>query len=324
MERIFEYELKEKDLPATINGLVGQVIKKCIKLKAHEWCHAKYTENGVTVTSSNGEVRSVYANERMSVGEILTVHLTDPPRSKNGHRVEAVKGELEILYEDEDLLIVNKTAGMPVHPCYGHYNDTLSNIVAYHYESRGIELIYRSIGRLDIETSGAVMFAKNKAAAGRLFHQRELGTSCRTYHAVVEGWVEKDSATLNKPIEQIPNVKLLRQTCEEPNGQNAVTHYRVLKRYTLEDEKVSLIEARIDTGRTHQIRVHMQSIGHPLIGDLLYGNPDKNCGFERALLHAVRFKCRQPFYDDEIEVTAPYPADFVKAISNDLFITPMH
>ncbi len=320
MERIFEYKLKETDLPVTINGIVGQVIKNCMKLRSHEWCHAKYNDDGVTVKSPDGQVRSVYANERMTPGEILTVRLTDPPQAIAEHRVEAVRGELDILYEDEDILIVNKPSGMAVHPCYGHYRDTLSNIVAYYYESRGMELIYRSIGRLDMETSGAVLFAKNKASAGRLFNQREIGTSGRTYHAVVQGWVEKDADTINKPIEQIPNVKLLRRTCEEPGGQSAVTHYRVLKRYSISDTKVSLIEAKIDTGRTHQIRVHMQSEGHPLIGDLLYGDREKSCGFKRALLHAVKLKCRQPFSDNEIEVTAAYPGDFEEAIKDNILI----
>ncbi|MCR4743750.1 MAG: RluA family pseudouridine synthase, partial [Lachnospiraceae bacterium] len=304
MERFFEYELKEADLQITIDGIVGQVIKNCLKLKAHEWSHAKYTKGGVTVIGIDGNVRSVYANEKMTVGERVRVRLTDPPQALEEHRVEAVEGELQILYEDEDLLIVNKPAGIVVHPCFGHYYDTISNIVAYYYENKGLDVICRSIGRLDRETSGALLFAKNKASAGRLFNQREIGTSGRTYHAIVQGWVEKDFDTINKPIEPIPGVKLLRRTCEEPDGQSAVTHYKVLTRAMIDDEKVSFIEANIDTGRTHQIRVHMQSIGHPLLGDLLYGYPEKNHGFERALLHAVRLKCKQPFTEKEIEIYA--------------------
>lgn len=314
MERIFEYELKESDLAITVNGIVGQVIKKCLKLKAHEWCHAKYTKGGVTVTGLDGNIRTVYANEKILPGETVKVRLSDPPQALEEHRVEAVKGELDILYEDEDILIVNKPAGIVVHPCFGHYYDTVSNIVAYYYENKGMDVICRSIGRLDRETSGALLFAKNKASAGRLFDQREIGTSGRTYHAIVQGWVEKDFDTIDKPIEPIPGVKLLRRTCEEPDGQNAVTHYKVLQRACIDGEKISLIEAHIETGRTHQIRVHMQSIGHPLLGDILYGYPGKNHGFERALLHAVRLKCRQPFAEKEIDIYASYPEDFEAAI----------
>ena len=316
MERIFKYQLKEEDMALTANGVAGQIIKHCMKLKGHEYCHAKYIDNGITITSADGTAREIYVNERLIPGEILTVKISDPQDAFEERKVEPVEGKLDILYEDEDLIIVNKPAGLVVHPCHGHYYDTVSNIIAYYYGKQGLDVICRSIGRLDRETSGALLFAKNKVSAGRLSAQREIGTSGRTYHAIAQGWFEKEMDTIDKPIEQVPGVKLLRRTTEEPHGQNAVTHYKILKRTEINGVKVSMVEAKIDTGRTHQIRVHMQSIGHPLIGDTLYGNTDTSLGFERALLHAVRLECYQPFTNNKISIKAPYPADFERALTH--------
>ena len=315
MERIFKYTFREEDMAKTANGVAGQIIKHCMKLKGHEYCHAKYIDNGITITGLDGSVREIYVNERLVPGEILTVKIADPRDAFVDKKVEPVEGDLDILYEDEDMIIVNKPAGLVVHPCHGHYYDTVSNIIAYYYEQQGLDIICRSIGRLDRETSGALLFAKNKVAAGRLSNMREIGTSGRTYHAIAEGWLENDSDTIDKPIEQVPGVKLLRRTCESPAGQNAVTHYRVLGRSKLGDIPVSLVEAKIDTGRTHQIRVHMQSLGHPLIGDTLYGDRDKAGGFERALLHAASLECLQPFTNNKISIKAPYPRDFEQAMT---------
>lgn len=315
MVREFSYKLLESDLPKTANGVAGQILKQCLHLKGHEFCHAKYIKNGITRTHADGSVEEIYVSDRLVPADILTVRLVDPADSLAGDKVPAVEGPVDILYEDEDLTIINKPAGIVVHPCHGHYTDTAANFLMWYYKSKGLEVVCRSIGRLDRETSGALLFAKNKASAGRLSIYRDEGNGGHKYLALAEGHFEKKHATINKAIAQVPGVKLKRQTAPEGEGQYAITHYSVLGESVIDGIDVSFLEVKIETGRTHQIRVHMESIGHPLIGDTLYGNPKNSLGMTRALLHAYEIKTIQPFSREEIIVRAPLPEDFKSLIS---------
>ena len=246
--------------------------------------------------------------------------------------------ELAIIYEDQDILAINKPAGIVTHPSGSHYSDSLSNQVASYFRSKGEPTKVRSIGRLDKETSGILLFARNQTAAARLQNQREEGISEKTYLAAVSGFmpVDEDGAfhRISVPLAPDPDNRLKMVVSTDgtlPGSKHAETLYSVLKS-TGPDvaAPASLVMLRLKTGRTHQIRVHMASLGHPLLGDSLYCLSDISNPFSRAALHAWKLKFQLPFSIDEaasdtrasmhhdknakkeISLEAPLPEDFKK------------
>ena len=308
------YRLTEEDLEKTAGGLVNLVLKNCLHVTGHEISRAKFTEGGITV---NG--RPARAKDRMLPGEVLAVVFPESPDP--GARLVPTDGPLDILYEDEDLLVLNKPAGRVVHPSHGHYADSLLNDLAGHLERRGRLVIPRIVGRLDKDTSGVLLAATSQMTAARLFRQRERGELRREYLALVRGVPRPAEGVVEKPLAPIPG-ELQRQQVRE-DGRAALTHYRVLQKAP--DEKASLVHFSIDTGRTHQIRVHMQSLGHPLLGDPLYGaggeegregSADAGCAQAvRTMLHARTLHLRQPFGGEALSFTSPLPRDFCEAMA---------
>ena len=246
--------------------------------------------------------------------------------------------ELEILYEDQDILAVNKPAGLVTHPSVSHYSDSLSNQVAAYFRSKDEPTKVRSIGRLDKETSGILLFARNQTAAARLQKQRENGISEKTYLAAVSGSMLEDTDgtfhAITTPLAPDPDNRLkmvISPGSSLPGSKPAVTLYSVLKS-TAPGSRISasLVMLRLKTGRTHQIRVHMASLGHPLLGDSLYHLSDTTNLFSRAALHAWKLKFHPPFpagettsgilssipctenAKKEISLEAPLPEDFKK------------
>ena len=246
--------------------------------------------------------------------------------------------ELAILYEDQDILAINKPAGIVTHPSGSHYSDSLSNQVASYFRSKGEPTKVRSIGRLDKETSGILLFAKNQTAAARLQHQRKEGISEKTYLATVSGSMPVDENgafhRISVPLAPDPDNRLKMVVSTDgtlPGSKHAETLYSVLKS-TGPDAAApaSLVMLRLKTGRTHQIRVHMASLGHPLLGDSLYCLSDMSNLFSRAALHAWKLKFQLPFPIEEavsdtpasmhhdknakkeISLEAPLPEDFKK------------
>ena len=246
--------------------------------------------------------------------------------------------ELEILYEDQDILAVNKPAGLVTHPSGSHYSDSLSNQVAAYFRSKDEPTKVRSIGRLDKETSGILLFARNQTAAARLQKQRENGISEKTYLAAVSGSMLEDTDgtfhAITTPLTPDPDNRLkmvISPGSSLPGSKPAVTLYSVLKS-TAPGSRISasLVMLRLKTGRTHQIRVHMASLGHPLLGDSLYHLSDTTNLFSRAALHAWKLKFHPPFpagettsgilssipctenAKKEISLEAPLPEDFKK------------
>ena len=246
--------------------------------------------------------------------------------------------ELEILYEDQDILAVNKPAGLVTHPSGSHYSDSLSNQVAAYFRSKDEPTKVRSIGRLDKETSGILLFARNQTAAARLQKQRENGISEKTYMAAVSGSMLEDTDgtfhAITTPLAPDPDNRLkmvISPGSSLPGSKPAVTLYSVLKS-TAPGSRISasLVMLRLKTGRTHQIRVHMASLGHPLLGDSLYHLSDTTNLFSRAALHAWKLKFHPPFpagettsgilssmpctenAKKEISLEAPLPEDFKK------------
>ncbi|MBM4764085.1 RluA family pseudouridine synthase [Bacillus sp. B15-48] len=207
--------------------------------------------------------------------------------------------DIEILYEDEHLLVLNKPAGMDTHPNEPTDTNTLANAVAFHLQANGIKLKPRHIHRLDRDTTGAVLFAKTALAGAMLDRMLEKREIKRTYLAIVEGLLHKKHGTINKPIGSDRHHPVRRRV--SPTGQTAITHFKVLK--SDRNENNTLIQCHLDTGRTHQIRVHFSDIGHPLVGDSLYGGSNI---YSRQALHAIKLEFTHPFTEEFISCYAPF------------------
>ncbi len=215
-----------------------------------------------------------------------------------------VKMDLNIIYEDDALLILNKPAGIPVHPSILHYTNSLSNGVKYYFDTLGLKKKLRPVNRLDRNTSGIVIFAKNQYIQECLIHQMQTKEFKKFYLAIVEGHLEKLEGTIDAPINRKENSIIER--CVDENGERAVTHYKILKRNF--DRNYDLVECMLETGRTHQIRVHFSYMGHPLIGDTLYGNGSEY--ISRQALHAYKVEFVHPISHKLMQFTADVPKDF--------------
>jgi len=222
---------------------------------------------------------------------------------------------IEVLYEDNDVLVVNKPKGMVVHPAPGHYSGTLVNALMYYMLNNsmdskglsGINGVLRPgiVHRIDMNTTGSLLICKNDRAHISIAEQLKEHSINRLYRAIVYGVIEEDEGTINKPIGRNEKDRK-KMAVNVSNSKNAVTHYKVLKRF----DKYTYIECKLETGRTHQIRVHMASIGHPVLGDDVYS--DRKCPFklEGQTLHAMTLGFIQPTTDEYIETVAPIPAYF--------------
>jgi len=306
MEKKLTYVAKEKDE----GRLLDQILRKELGLTAAEISRAKFRENGICV---NGERKKVIA--RICSGDRVEVLLET--KEDTSYHLVSHEGELRILYEDKDVIVLDKPAGLVVHPTGAHFSDTLANRLAAHLRKKGEDSVIRILGRLDKDTSGVVLAAKNRAAALRLERQRETGSLQKTYLAVTEGIPEPRNGCVRKLIGPDPTRKGKMQVSSEgacaealdKTYKKAVTYYDVLK----ERHDRALVRLDLLTGRTHQIRVHMASIGCPLVGDPLYGKVSEDRGVQNAdrmLLHAEKLRFLQPFSREEIIVEAPLPDEF--------------
>ncbi|MFK7694207.1 RluA family pseudouridine synthase [Paenibacillus sp. HJGM_3] len=216
--------------------------------------------------------------------------------------------ELDILYEDDFCLVVSKPAGMAVHPGVPGERGTLAGAMAAYYESTGQPVAVRHIHRLDADTTGPVLYAKNAYAHVRLDEAMRRGTIGRTYVAVVSGRVARDRGTIAEPIGKDRHHAARRRV--SPGGDPAVTHYEAVERFNA----ATLVRVRLETGRTHQIRVHFSHLGHPLLGDSLYGGPKGPIG--RQALHGASLRFSHPFSQELIETECPLPEDFRALLEN--------
>lgn len=223
--------------------------------------------------------------------------------------VEAENIPLSVLYEDADVLVIDKPKGMVVHPAPGHYSGTLVNAVLYHCKGQlsGINGVLRPgiVHRIDRDTTGSLIVCKNDAAHKIIAQQLKEHSLNRSYRAIVHGVIEENEGTVRAPIGRDEKDRK-RMAVNEKNGKEAVTHYKVLERF----RDYTYIECRLETGRTHQIRVHMTSIGHPLLGDEVYGARKTAFHLEGQTLHAYCLGFMHPVNGAYIEVKAPLPAYF--------------
>lgn len=245
------------------------------------------------------------ASYRLRVDDEIVFHIPEAAEPD----IAAEDIPLSVLYEDADVLIVDKPKGMVVHPAPGHYSGTLVNAVMYHCKGQlsGIGGVMRPgiVHRIDRDTTGSLIICKNDQAHNCLAAQLKEHSITRRYRAIVHGVIRPDQGTVDAPISRDPKDRK-RMAVNEINGKPAVTHYEVLQRF----KEYTYIECRLETGRTHQIRVHMTSIGHPLLGDEVYGNRKTSYHLEGQTLHAMTIGFIHPSTGKYLEVTAPLPEYF--------------
>ena len=282
--------------------------QKCVSLKSflkqdmglgdHQISRLKFMEDGLLVNGKRARVSCL-----LKEGDEVQIRLEeDDPKDL---AVLPWGPDPKILYEDEDLLVIDKPAGMLSHPGKGHYRDTAANRAAAYLQRRGKPCRIRLAGRLDMDTSGILIFTGNQLAAARLARQREQGIFAKEYLALAAGRMNVgERGEINRPLRKMPQEKTKMEVCQE-GGLFSLTRYQVLATW----EEVSLLSVRIATGRTHQIRVHLAWTGHPLLGDPLYGKGDERIG--RAALHAWKVHFLQPFTGEKITLQADIPEDMM-------------
>ena len=251
----------------------------------------------------NGEPKK--SSYRLEDGDEVTADL---PELKSPD-IEPENIPLDILYEDDDVIVINKPQGMVVHPAPGHYSDTLVNALLYHCGDSlsGINGVLRPgiVHRIDMDTSGVIMAAKNNNAHRSLAKQLAEHTITRKYNAIVYNNIKEDEGTVDKPLGRNPSDRK-KMAVVQTGGRRAVTHYRVLDRLG----KFTYIEAQLETGRTHQIRVHMTYIGHPLLGDSVYGPKKQPFNLKGQVLHARVLGFIHPSSGEYMEFESPLPEYF--------------
>lgn len=284
----------------------GERIDKVLPTMNEQWSRTQIA-NWITegIVKVNGEV--VKAKYKVKEGDRIEIHVPEPEPLE----VIPEKMDLEIVYEDEDVLVVNKPKGMVVHLAPGHMTGTLVNGLMYHCKDlSGINGVLRPgiVHRIDKDTSGLLMVAKNDLAHQSLVDQLVNKTVTRKYIALVHGHIPHDKGTIDAPIARDPKDRQKQAVVD--NGKHAVTHFKVLERFG----KYTLIQCRLETGRTHQIRVHMNYIGYPLVGDPKYG-PKKTIDFNGQVLHAGVLGFTHPRTGEYLQFEVEPPEDFVTLLN---------
>ncbi len=278
---------KFKDIIFTKMNVSSRLIRKCDK-KTQILC------NGQPVSMKY----RVKETDRLSI--VLPIE---------HNQFEPQKMDIECLYEDEDILVVNKPPFMVVHPTKGVKSGTLANGISHYFNKQNYDMKIRFINRIDRDTSGIVLVAKNSYAQSVLLEQMQLNKVDKRYYALVDGVVANDRGTIDAPIGKKNDGDIHREVFE--GAKKSISHYKVIKRF----DNATLLEVKIETGRTHQIRVHLQYIGHPIMGDELYGgSTDK---IKRQALHCIKMSFNLPKDNSHVDISCDLPED-IKMCYNDL------
>lgn len=282
-------------LPAQEGKDVNTLLRKELALSGTSVRRAKQRPEGILLDG-----QPVFTTARVQAGQVLSVEVGDLACNED---IPPVDGPLDICYEDEDVVVVNKAGGVPVHPSQGHHGDTLANVLMAHYARIGLTAAFHPVNRLDRGTSGLMAVAKHAHAHELLQRQLQRGDLRRRYVAVCEGIVTPQTGVVEQPICREPGSVLRRQV--SPEGAFARTHYEVLQT----GGGRSLVSLTLDTGRTHQIRVHMAYLGHPLTGDFLYGREHPDLP-DRFALHSAELTFFQPITGEPVTLRAAEPPVF--------------
>lgn len=245
-----------------------------------------------------------YMRQELSNGDHLQVRICE---TKNSEKIPPTNLPLDIIYEDEDILVLNKPAGMPIHPSLNNYTNSMANALAYYFQSQGKPFIFRCCNRLDRDTSGLTIVSKHLVSGSILSDMTKYREVHREYLAIARGSVTPSEGTIQAPLGRKEGT-IIERTVDWEHGEDAVTHYKVVK----EANGHSLVSLRLETGRTHQIRIHMKYLGYPLIGDYLY-NPDMEY-MTRQALHSHHMEFTHPITGEHMSFTAPLPEDMARVM----------
>jgi 23S rRNA pseudouridine1911/1915/1917 synthase len=297
MEKMAQINVVINQESGRIDKVLSDLLKEHSRSQIQQWLK----EQNITV---NGEV--IRSNYKVKAQDEIVINIPEPVELA----IHAENIPLDIVYEDDDLLVVNKPQGMVVHPSAGHMTGTLVNALLYHIKDlSSINGVIRPgiVHRIDKDTSGLLMVAKNDRAHGILADQLKNKTSLRKYIALVHGVIQHDKGEINAPIGRSKNDRKMQAVIE--GGKAAVTHFEVLERF----EGYTLVQLQLETGRTHQIRVHMKYIGYPVAGDPLYG-PRKTLKGQGQFLHAEVLGFKHPTTGQMMIFDAPLPEIFEKTL----------
>lgn len=292
--RKIAYEIGEEDQGKTV-----LVFLKARGFSSRVLSALKRNPYGITI----GRKR-VTVQKQLKKGDLLTVRVTNRESQVDNEYIPPIEMPLSVLYEDEDVLVIDKAPFLPVHPSMGNRDKTLANGVAFYMKQQGAEFVFRPIHRLDKNTSGAILLGKNAHSAGVLGEDLKKQKIRRSYLAILQGALPQEEGTIDAPIARLPGSAIAR--CVMEKGERAVTHYKVLS----VGKGYSLVRLWLETGRTHQIRVHMAHLGAPVAGDFLYGKEEM--AIPRQALHSETLQFSQPISGEPLFFRAPLPEDMRK------------
>lgn len=283
------YKIEQKN--CTLNNILQNNLKISSRL-----LYKLIKNNCISLNGKDCDTRSI-----ASPNDIITINFD---YSEDNSNIVPTEMDLNIVFEDDWLLIVNKPAGIATHPSVLHFSDSLCNGVRFYFDSIGLKKKVRPVNRLDLNTSGLVVFAKCEYIQECLISQMKFNVFKKDYLAICNGIFEDKVGVIDLPIARKENSIIER--CISEDGQSSITHYEVLKEF----DNFSLVKCSLETGRTHQIRVHMSNVGHPLIGDSLYGT-DSNL-IERQALHCYHICFSHPIFKNDLDFVCDLPDDFKK------------
>lgn len=281
------------------------ILQRVLGLSSAMIRHLKFLDDGITVDGARVTVRRV-----LREGEVLTLNTSDTEHTQN---IKPVELPLGIAYEDEDMVIPDKPAFMPTHPSHDHYEDTVANALAYRYKEETERFVFRPVNRLDRNTSGLLIIAKNRISAAKLTKAMQKKQIRKKYIAILDGVLEGDGGIIDTYMRRTAESIIVREVCEACEGADrAITEYRVICR----SDTHTLVVAEPHTGRTHQLRVHFAHLGASILGDDLYGTPSEDIG--RHALHSHSLTLPHPKSEECFTVIAPLPAD-MRAVAEKFF-----